>query len=146
MLKEEKMAKEIPEIYIGENWFNIDDILSSYKDESCGAVDIFLGIPRSAPEDGDVKELHYEAYESMAKKIINEIINEAKQKFGIKHAVVHHRTGVVPVLIPSFLVAVWSGHRQEAFEACRYIVDEVKARAPIWKKEVFKSGTGQWKE
>ena len=135
----------VPDIYIGEEWFSLDDVFSSYKDESCGAVDIFLGIPRSAPEDGDVKELHYEAYISMAEKVIKEIIDEAKEKFGIKHAIVHHRTGVVPLLVPSFLVAVWSGHRQEAFTACRYIVDEVKARAPIWKKEVFKEGSESWK-
>lgn len=135
----------VPQIYIGKNWFNINDVLNSYKDETAGAVDIFLGIPRSAPEDGDVIELHYEAYTSMAEKVINEIITEAKEKFGIKYAVVHHRIGVVPVTVPSFLVAVWSGHRQEAFEACRYIVDETKARAPIWKKEVFKTGDESWK-
>ncbi|WP_457639544.1 molybdenum cofactor biosynthesis protein MoaE [Persephonella sp.] len=135
----------VPQIYIGENWFDINDVLSSYKDSSCGAVNLFLGIPRSAPEDGNVKELHYEAYASMAEKVIREIINEAVQKFGIKYAVVHHRTGVVPVTVPSFLVAVWAGHRQEAFEACRYIVDETKARAPIWKKEVFASGEEKWK-
>ncbi len=135
----------VPQVYIGEKWFDINDVLNSYQDETCGAVDIFLGIPRSAPEDGEVKELHYEAYESMAEKVIKEIIEEAKEKFGIKHAVVHHRTGIVPVLVPSFLVAVWSGHRQEAFEACRYIVDETKARAPIWKKEVFKTGEESWK-
>ena len=135
----------VPDIYIGEDWFSLDDVFSSYKDSSCGAVDIFLGIPRSAPEDGDVIELHYEAYTSMATRVIKEIIEEAKQKFGIKHAVVHHRTGVVPLFVPSFLVAVWAGHRQEAFAACRYIVDEVKARAPIWKKEVFKEGAESWK-
>jgi len=136
----------VPDIYIGENWYSLDEVLNSYKDETCGAVDIFLGMPRSAPEDGNVKELHYEAYQSMAEKIIKEILQEAKEKFGIKHAIVHHRTGVVPLTVPSFLVVVWSGHRQEAFAACRYIVDEVKARAPIWKKEVFTTGTGQWKE
>ena len=136
----------VPDIYIGENWFSLDEVLNSYKDETCGAVDIFLGMPRSAPEDGEVKELHYEAYQSMAEKVIREIIQEAKEKFGIKHAIVHHRTGVVPLTVPSFLVAVWAGHRQEAFTACRYIVDEVKARAPIWKKEVFATGTGKWKE
>ncbi|WP_456402056.1 molybdenum cofactor biosynthesis protein MoaE [Persephonella sp.] len=135
----------IPDVYIGEDWYNLDEILNSYKDKTAGAVDVFIGIPRSAPEDGDVLELHYEAYSSMAEKIIKEIINEAKEKFGIKHAVVHHRTGIVPVTVPSFLVAVWSGHRQEAFEGCRYIVDQTKARAPIWKKEVFKSGEESWK-
>ncbi len=140
------MENKIPQIYIGENWFKVEDIINSYQDETCGALDLFLGIARSAPEDGDVKELHYEAYISMAEKVINEIIKEAKEKFGIKHAIVHHRTGVVPVTTPSFLVCAWGGHRQEVFSACRYIVDEVKARAPIWKKEVFRTGQEKWKE
>lgn len=136
----------VPDVYIGEEWFSLDEIFNSYRDDSCGGVDIFLGVARSAPEDGDVKELHYEAYTSMAEKVIREIVDEAKERFGIKHAVVHHRTGVVKVGVPSFLVAVWGGHRQEAFAGCRYIVDNVKARAPIWKKEVFKSGEYSWKE
>lgn len=136
----------IPDVYIGEDWFSLDDVFKSYGDETCGGVDIFLGVARSAPEDGEVKELHYEAYTQMAEKVIREIIQEAKEKFGIKHAVVHHRTGVVPVGVASFLVAVWAGHRQEAFAGCRYIVDNTKARAPIWKKEVFKTGVSSWKE
>lgn len=136
----------VPDIYIGEQWYSLDEVFGSYIDESCGGLDIFIGIARSAPEDGDVKELHYEAYINMAEKVIREIIKEAKEKFSIKHAIVHHRTGIVPVGVPSFLVAVWAGHRQEAFTGCRYIVDNVKARAPIWKKEVFKTGSYSWKE
>ncbi|MEJ5172528.1 MAG: molybdenum cofactor biosynthesis protein MoaE [Hydrogenothermaceae bacterium] len=136
----------VPDIYIGEDWFSLDDVFNSFKDDGCGGVDIFLGVARSAPEDGEVEELHYEAYISMAEKVIREIVEEAKERFGIKHAVVHHRTGVVKVGVPSFLVAVWAGHRQEAFAGCRYIVDNVKARAPIWKKEVFKTGNYSWKE
>ena len=86
-----------------------------------------------------------EKYDKNPEKVIKEIMEEAKEKFKVKHAIVHHRIGVVPVGIPSFLVAVWAGHRQEAFTACRYIVDEVKARAPIWKKEVFVAGGEKWK-
>lgn len=136
----------IPQIYIGEDWFTLDEVFKSYYNPECGGVDIFIGVARSAPEDGNVKELHYEAYISMAEKVIKEIIEEAKEKFKIHHAVVHHRTGVVPVGVPSFLVVAWAGHRQEAFSGCRYIVDNVKARAPIWKKEVFNTGQSQWKE
>ncbi|NPA13466.1 MAG: molybdenum cofactor biosynthesis protein MoaE [Aquificae bacterium] len=136
---------DIPQVYIGERLYSLDSILESYKDKTAGAVDIFIGIPRSAPEDGDIKELFYEAYTTMAEKVIKEIIQEAIDKFGLKHAVVHHRTGSVPVKEPSFIVVVWAGHRQEAFEGCRYIVDETKARAPIWKKEVFLSGQENWK-
>jgi molybdopterin synthase catalytic subunit len=136
----------IPDVYIGESWYSLDDVFNSYKNPLCGGVDIFIGVARSAPEDGEVQELHYESYVSMAEKVIKEIIQEAKEKFKIHHCIVHHRTGVVPVGTPSFLVVVWAGHRQEAFAGCRYVVDNVKARAPIWKKEVFKSGQSHWKE
>lgn len=137
--------KNIPKIYIGEDFYSLEEIIDSYKNKECGAIDIFIGMPRSSEEDGDVIELYYESYESMAKKIINEIIEDAKEKFGIKYAIVHHRIGSVPLTVPSFIVVVWAGHRQEAFEGCRYIVDEVKAKAPIWKKEKFATGKESWK-
>jgi len=137
---------KISEVYIGEKWFSLEEILNSYKNKECGAVDIFIGMPRASESDGDVIELHYEAYSPMAEKIIKDIIEEAKEKFNIKHAIAHHRTGVVPLSVPSFLVITWAGHRDEAFKGCRYIVDNIKARAPIWKKEVFKSGDYSWKE
>ncbi len=133
-------------IYITEEIINLDDILNSYKDKECGAVDIFIGMPRSSEEDGDIVELYYESYTSMAEKIIREIIKEGKEKFKLKRVFVYHRLGSVPVSEPSFIVAVWSGHRDEAFKGCRYIVDEIKAKAPIWKKEVFRTGKANWKE
>lgn len=136
----------IPDIYIGENFFKLDEILNSYKDKECGAVDIFIGMPRASEEDGDIIELFYESYKSMAEKIIKEIIEDAKEKFKLKKVIVHHRIGSVPLSEPSFLVVVWSGHREEAFKGCRYVVDEVKAKAPIWKKEIFKDGNERWKE
>ena len=136
----------IPEVYIGEKFFSLDEILNSHKDKNCGAVDIFIGMPRSSKEDGDIVELFYESYKSMAEKIIKEIIEDAKNKFNLKKAIVHHRVGSVPLSEPSFIVVVWSGHRDEAFKGCRYIVDEVKAKAPIWKKEIFKDGFEKWKE
>ncbi len=135
----------IPTVYIGKEFYSLENIVNSYKDKECGAIDIFIGMPRSSKEDGDVIELYYESYESMAKKIITEIIDKAKEKFGIKHSIVHHRVGAVPLSVPSFIVVVWAGHRQEAFEGCRYIVDEVKAKAPIWKKERFLTGKEMWK-
>ena len=138
--------KNIPDIYIGEEFFNLDEILNSYKNKECGAVDIFIGMPRSSKEDGDIKELFYESYKSMAEKIIKEIIENAKNRFGLKKVIVHHRVGSVPISEPSFIVVVWSGHRDEAFKGCRYVVDEVKAKAPIWKKEIFRDGIESWKE
>ncbi len=135
----------IPRIYIGYEWFGVEKIFSHYKPpRECGASVIFLGIPRSAPEDGEVKELHYEAYYEMAIKELSKIREETIKKFGVREVFIHHRLGVVPVGEPSFLVAVFGGHREETFKACRYAVDETKKRAPIWKKEIYLTGESEW--
>ncbi len=135
----------VPRVYLGHEWFGAERILAELKvPPECGASVIFLGIPRSAPEDGDVVELHYEAYPEMALKEMEKVREETLEKFGVKEVFIHHRLGVVPVGEPSFLVVVLGGHREETFRACRYAVDETKRRAPIWKKEVFASGRGEW--
>ncbi|HIC97551.1 MAG TPA: molybdenum cofactor biosynthesis protein MoaE [Aquificaceae bacterium] len=135
----------VPRVYIGHEWFGAQKVLSDFQvPPECGATVVFLGIPRSAPEDGDVKEIHYEAYPEMALKEMKKIREETLKEFGVKEVFIHHRLGVVPVGEPSFLVVVFGGHREESFKACRYAVDETKRRAPIWKKEVFGSGKSEW--
>lgn len=135
----------VPKIYLGVEWIGAERLLSHYQvPHECGASVIFLGIARSAPEDGDVAELHYEAFPEMAVKVMEEIREEALKAFPIKEVFIHHRLGVVRVGEPSFMVVVFGGHRDESFKACRYVVDEVKKRVPIWKKEVFKDGKGEW--
>ncbi len=135
----------LPRVYVGYEWFGVERVLSELSvPPDCGAMVVFAGVPRSAPEDGDVKELHYEAYPEMALKEMEKIRKEALEKFGVKEVIIHHRLGVVPVGEASFLVVVLGGHREESFKACRYAVDETKRRAPIWKKEVSSSGKGEW--
>jgi len=135
----------IPRVYVGYEWFGAEKILSEYKiPEDCGAQVLFLGIPRSAPEDGNVEALEYEAYPEMALKEMEKIRREAIEKFGVKEIFIHHRLGLVKVGEPSFLVLAVGGHREETFKACRYAVDETKKRAPIWKKEHFRDGKKEW--
>ncbi len=135
----------VPKLYLGVEWIGLERVLPDYQvPPECGASVSFLGIARSAPEDGDVKELHYEAFPEMALKVMQEIRQEAIQTFNVKEIYIHHRLGVVKVGEPSFLVVVFGGHREETFKACRYVVDEVKKRVPIWKKEVFSDGKGEW--
>ena len=132
----------IPKVYLGVEWFGADKVLSSYEVPfDCGASVVFLGIVR---EDEGVQEIYYEAFPEMAIKVMEQIRQEAFNKFPVKEIFVHHRLGVVKVGEPSFMVVVYGGHREETFSACRYVVDEVKKRAPIWKKEVFKDGRGEW--
>ncbi|NPA32844.1 MAG: molybdenum cofactor biosynthesis protein MoaE [Aquificae bacterium] len=135
----------IPRVYVGHEWFGAERILSSYKiPPDCGAQVLFLGIPRSAPEDGNVSALYYEAYPEMALKEMDKIRQEAINKFGVKEVFIHHRLGLVKVGEPSFLVLAVGGHREETFKACRYAVDETKKRAPIWKKEIYQDGNERW--
>lgn len=135
----------IPRVYIGVEWIGAERLLSEFTPpEDCGACLVFLGIARSAPEDGGVVELHYEAFPEMALRVMEKIRQETLENFPVREVFIHHRLGVVKVGEPSFMVVVFGGHREETFKACRYAVDEVKKRAPIWKKEVFKDGKGQW--
>ena len=135
----------IPKVYIGYGWFGAGAILSRLRPpKECGAVAVFTGVPRSGPEDGDVKEIHYEAYPEMALKVMAGIRRETIERFGVSEVFIHHRLGAVPVGEESFLVIVFGGHRKETFQACQYAVNETKRRAPIWKKEVLSSGEGRW--
>lgn len=135
----------VPKVYLGVEWIGAERVLSEYQPpQECGASLLFLGIARSAPEDGDVAELHYEAFPEMAIRVMEEIREETLRIFPVKEVFIHHRLGVVKVGEPSFMVLVFGGHREETFKACRYAVDEVKKRAPIWKKEVFRDGKSQW--
>ncbi|MCS7262677.1 MAG: molybdenum cofactor biosynthesis protein MoaE [Aquificaceae bacterium] len=135
----------LPRVYLGVEWFGAERILSQYRPpKECGASLTFLGIARSAPEDGDVQELHYEAFPEMAIREMERIREETLSKFPVKEVFIHHRLGVVKVGEPSFMVVVFGGHREETFQACRYAVEEVKRRVPLWKKEVFTDGASRW--
>jgi len=137
----------IPKVYIGVEWFGLERVISSLEiPVHCGAVVTFTGIPRRAPEDGDVEYIEYEAYPEMAVKEMEKIRKETIEKFGVEEVIIHHRTGKVPVGEASFLVVVFGGHREETFRACRYAVDSTKERVPIWKREVFIGGESRWKD
>src|SRR5215469_1615659 len=111
-------------------------------DNSAGGTVLFIGSVRDHNEDGTVSEIYYEAYKEMAEKNLTEIEIEARKKWNIKKFVAVHRTGKLKVGEVAVAVAASAEHRKEAFEACRYGIDEIKIRLPIWKKEVSDSGIG----
>jgi molybdopterin synthase catalytic subunit len=106
-----------------------------------GGTAIFVGTVRDTCDAGPVTELDYSAYEAMAERVIAEIANEALVKWGLQGVAVEHAIGPRTVGEITFVVACAAPHRDEAFDACRYVVDEVKRRAPVWKKE-----SGPWGE
>lgn len=113
--------------------------------EACGGVAMFLGVVRDRASDGrPVSGLAYEAHEAMALAEFAEITREVSARYaGVRLGIVH-RVGELRVGEIAVAVCAASPHRAQAFDACRYAIDELKARASIWKKERYADGTGDW--
>ena len=114
------------------------------RDES-GAIALFYGVVRNENLGRNVLWLEYDAYPEMAIKKMREVADEVRAKFPVTGVGVLHRIGRLKIGETSLLVAVASGHRKEAFEACHYAVDRIKQIVPVWKKEVFEGGE-EWVE
>ena len=112
--------------------------------ESCGAVVSFWGMVRNQNEGKSVHKLEYTAYEVLAEKEGLRIVNESLERFSIDAVRVVHRLGLLEIGEAAVVVEVASGHRGEAFEACRWVIDEVKHRVPIWKREFYEQGGAEW--
>jgi molybdopterin synthase catalytic subunit len=110
-----------------------------------GALCLFLGVVRGDNDGRRVLRLEYEAYEDMALPLMEEIAAEARARFGVSDVRIVHRLGRLEVGEVSVAVAAASPHRAEAFAACRHAIDAVKARVPIWKKEIYADGAA-WRE
>jgi molybdopterin synthase catalytic subunit len=106
-----------------------------------GAVCLFLGVVRSENAGRPVLRLEYEAYEEMALPLMAEIAAEARRRHPITGIRLVHRLGRLEVGEVSVVVAVFSPHRSEAFAACRFAIDALKSRVPIWKKEFHPDGS-----
>ena len=111
---------------------------------AAGGFVTFEGWIRNENEGQEVLRLEYEAYEPLAIKEGQKVIAEAGEQFPLLHAMCVHRTGMLELGECAVWVAVTSAHRDEAFSACRFIIDQVKARLPIWKKEYYVSGDSGW--
>lgn len=114
------------------------------RNRGAGACVAFEGWVRDNNEGKEVLRLEYEAYEAVAVKEGLKILEEAREKFGLLAAACVHRVGALEIGDLAVWVGVSSGHRGEAFEACRYVIDEVKHRLPIWKKEHYVDGDSGW--
>jgi molybdopterin converting factor subunit 1 len=112
----------------------LDPLIERVRDPRAGAVVTFSGVTR------DVPQLDYEAYVEMAERKLAQIVEAAIERHGLCAAAAEHRIGVVTLSEPSVTVAASAPHRGEAFAGAREIIDEIKAQAPIWKKE-----EGEWK-
>ena len=119
-------------------------LLAKLPTDTCGAIVSFIGITRGIDNGKQVYSLEFDAWQSKLNPTLQRLGEEAIEKFGIEYAALAHRTGSVGSGEPIVAIHVSSKHRKEAFQACSWLIDELKAQAPIWKKEVREDGE-EWK-
>lgn len=130
-------------IKIQKKNFNLEKEIKNIKDNlsSVGAVSSFIGYVRDLNNNEDVKSIYLEVYYEMAIKELAKIKNNAVKKWGLAECLIIHRYGELKVSEKIVLVACFSEHRKNSFEACKYIMDFLKKDAPFWKKEFYYKGS-----
>ena len=114
------------------------------EDASAGGCVTFEGWVRNENQGREVRQLEYEGYEAVAVKEGQKVLDEAREKFDVLHAECVHRVGQLEIGDVAVWIGVSAGHRAAAFDACRYIIEEIKHRLPIWKKETYADGDSGW--
>lgn len=120
---------------------DVDDLLTQVQGPERGGTCVFTGTVRN---DADVTGIEYSAYEAMALAEIERILGEAQAQWPEARVMLQHRLGLVPVAEASIAIAAAAPHRDEAFAACRFVIEAVKKRLPVWKKEHRADGTTAW--
>lgn len=114
-------------------------------DDAHGAADLFIGTVRNLNLGKPVRGVSYDVYDELTLNVFEELATEARQRWGEKlNIFVEHFKGRLDIQGVSILIAVSSPHRDESFRACRFIIEEIKHRAPIWKQEHYLDGDSEW--
>jgi len=136
-----EQAEQQIRVSVGEGKIDAARLVAEVGRPDSGATVVFLGTVRDHSDQVEgVTHLEYEVYVGVVEISITEIVAEASAKWPVLSVAVEHRSGVVNLGEASVAVAVASAHRADAFEAARFIIDELKTRAPIWKKEHWPGG------
>jgi molybdopterin synthase catalytic subunit len=127
-------------------WKVLDDYQKNMTDKNgqYGATAVFVGTMRDFNEGDNVSEMFLEHYPGMTEKHLENICQLATGEYQLLDSLVVHRVGAIQPNDPIVLVAVWSAHRKQAFEACREIMEDLKSKAPFWKKEQLQDGQDRW--
>jgi molybdopterin synthase catalytic subunit len=120
--------------------FSIDEVVASIRSGGMGAIVTFIGTVRDNSKGRNVDRIEIQVYEEMAAKQLQAIREEAIAKYGVEGIAIVHRYGSLSVSDNIMMIAVGAGHRPEAFEACRYILETIKDKVPLWKKEFTTEG------
>ena len=110
-----------------------DVLRSKLNTEGCGAVVSFVGLTRETEGEADVLRLEFDAWQDKLTPVLRRLADEAVDRFGVLSVAMAHRTGAVGPQEPIVAIHVGSPHRKEAFQACEWLIDELKKQAPIWK-------------
>ncbi len=127
--------------YLTRHSISVEALLGQVQGPERGGTCIFLGTVR---HDDGVTAIEYSAYDDMAVAEMTRMLDEARERWPDARVIVQHRLGLVPVGQASIAIVAAATHRDEAFAACRYVIEEVKKRLPIWKKEMHADGTSTW--
>jgi len=119
-------------------------LLAEVASRDCGASTLFVGTVRRLNEGRDVTGIDYSAYTPMAEKELAAVVAEACERYGTPHIVVEHRLGTLTLGEASIVIAVSHARRASAMGAQKYVIEQVKARVPIWKREHYADGTREW--
>jgi molybdopterin synthase catalytic subunit len=119
-------------------------LINEVSSKQYGAISLFVGTVREVNEGRSVSAIEYSAYKSMADAELERILDEAEERFGVSTLVVEHRIGLLGLGDVSVAIAAAHPHRAPALDCTRYVIDEIKKRVPIWKKEHYADGTREW--
>jgi molybdopterin synthase catalytic subunit len=127
-------------IKITSSPIDVNEVIATASNKGAGAVNVFIGTIRDNALNKKVIRLEYEAYEPMAVSETQKIVDEAKKKWELIGFAICHRIGTLVPGDVAVAIAVSTKHRQASFEACQYIIDQLKEKVPIFKKEIFEDG------
>ena len=125
------------DIIVTSHELNIQSCIGFVMAPDCGGIDVFIGTVRNLTKGKQVMRLEFEAYEKMALSEMRKLCDQAFDRWPVQRIALHHRTGTLQVGEVPVIIAVAAAHRDAAFEACRFLIDNLKKTVPIWKKEVF---------
>jgi molybdopterin synthase catalytic subunit len=123
---------------------DFNHVTESVRSHAAGAVVLFLGTVREFTGDVQTSSLEYDAYPDMALQELRQLDTDVRAKWPVINVAMVHRTGDLQLGDIAVAVAVSSGHRREAFEAGQWLIDTLKVRVPLWKKEVYANGRTEW--
>src|SRR5881394_3260109 len=130
--------------YVTRSPISLDLLVAEVSSPACGGACVFLGTVRNGPDEQGVTAIEYSAYAEMVEAEFVRLLTDARARWPEARIAVRHRLGTIPVGEASIAIAAAAPHRAQAFEACRYGIEGVKQRIPVWKKELRVEGTEVW--